>query len=193
VHQGRFGVCQLRRTPLPERAPDQTLGRNACAKPGRRRCHANRGRPRPPSLARAAPVWLFCARPAPSMPASTTTISAKNSVMSKASRLLVKPCSREDCRRAARDRPREGSANGAGDEPERGVCEARPAAHASPCSAWQDDATGKILAVQFFLSEPPKAISACSSACSPASVAWAIPRSLISVSFKTRRLSIIKT
>jgi hypothetical protein len=167
VHQGRFGACQ-----------------------------SGRGRPRPPSLAQAAPVWLFCARPAPSMPASTTTISAKNSVnsvMSKVSRLLVKPFSRENCRRGARDRPREGSANGAGDEPERGVCEARPAAHASPRSAWQDDATGKILAAQFFLSEPPKAISACSIACSAASVAWAIPRSLISVSFKTRRLSIIKT
>src|SRR5260370_6854008 len=25
MHQGRYGVCQSRRTPVPERAPDQTL------------------------------------------------------------------------------------------------------------------------------------------------------------------------
>src|SRR5216683_1927830 len=145
MHQGRHGVCQSRRTPVSERAPDQALEK---AYARRRGGGSGTRQPRPAQPASPARCRTPADRPALAWHLRRLQRSPSLREVGRARGLF--PQSRNPAPAAAQQRPRlaelvqlDGSPHdwleGRGPQP--------------TALGMQDDATGKILAAQFFPSE----------------------------------------
>jgi len=167
MHQGIHGVCQSRRTLVSERAPDKRLKKRMREDGEAALAHANRGRPQSPPPCRTPSADASCNWPRgtyagfkrpPSLREVWSSARAFPSVAKRCAACCARPASASPKKRRAPAHRQRRLRSARLGEPSCNSTAARTigwkaAAPHLTALGMQDDATGKILAAQFFPSE----------------------------------------